>query len=450
MPDNDDMSESSPELTSLEARVHELEAENARLAAPSAGGRWRAFASAACIVIATILVPVSIAGAWARVQLVDEDSFVRTLAPLADHPEVQALVIDETMSAIQAQLDFAEITGAVVDGVRELGVGPHASAALGLLQQPLADGLAALTEGAVTTVVESEAFADVWATAVRGAHRAFTIASTSDGRGIVVLSSDGVGIQFAPIVEQVKEHLVDRGVGVGSLIPTVDHTVVIAGGEALTAIRTSYAVAATIGWWLPVVTLALLGLGIALARRRESAVLGSGVGLAIGGAALAIALSIGATAVSMAAVQLNLSPSALDVIYRQLVADMSHTVWVIALIGVFVALVGWLMGRSASARRLRAGTESLNASARRSLAARGLDTGAFGAWLDRNRTLVRVLIAVLAVLWLFALRPMGAGDVVLVVVVTVVTGWAFELLRLDDQPATATDEAPAEASAPAP
>ena len=60
--------------------------------------------------VATILVPVSIVTAWARVQLVDEDAFVATLAPLVDDPAVQAMIIDETMEAINAQVDFHEIT----------------------------------------------------------------------------------------------------------------------------------------------------------------------------------------------------------------------------------------------------------------------------------------------------------------------------------------------------
>lgn len=49
----------------LEARIRELERENARLAAETtaaapatSGGRWRAWVSALCIVIAAILVPV--------------------------------------------------------------------------------------------------------------------------------------------------------------------------------------------------------------------------------------------------------------------------------------------------------------------------------------------------------------------------------------------------------
>lgn len=399
--------------------------------------------SAIVIVVAAILVPVSIVAAWVRVQLVEEDAFVQTLAPLVDDPAVQGLVVDEAMDAIRAQVDFDALTAEAIDGISELGLGPRASAALRLLEAPIASGLDGLVERTVTTVIESDAFSDVWATAVRGAHRALTVASTSDGGGIVVLTPDGAGISLGPIVEEVKQRLVDQGIGVAELIPAVDRVVIVGSGETLTTIRASYAVASAVGWWLPVLTLGLFALGIALARRRSTAVLGSGAGLAIGGATLAATLSIGAAAMATVAGNLDLSPSAVDVIYRQLVGDMIQTAWVIALLGVVIAITGWLMGRSRAAVRTRAMVESLNGSARRQLAERGLDTGGFGRWLGRNRILVRILIAVVAVLWLFALRPLGFGDVVLVVVTSLIAGFMLEFLQVrdDDAPAPAESEA---------
>ncbi len=183
------------------------------------------------------------------------------------------------------------------------------------------------------------------------------------------------------------------------------------------------------GWWLPVITLALFGLGILIARRRSTAVLGTGLGLAIGSATLAASLSIGSTAVGIVAGELDLSPSALNVIYAQLVGAMTQTALVVMLLGVLVAVIGWLMGGSRPAQGVRSATDGLNRSARAQLAGRGLDTGAFGAWLGRHRVLVRTGIAVLAVLWLFAMRPISVGDILLVLVVAVLVGWILELLQ---------------------
>ncbi|MBD3943703.1 hypothetical protein IF188_18585 [Microbacterium sp. NEAU-LLC] len=453
------------DTAALRARLEALEAENARLrattgadAAPAPderlkGSRWRAFFSALCIVIATILVPVSIVAAWARSELVDEEKFVATLAPLAQDPHVQSLIISEAMDAVDAQVDFTELTGNVIDGISDLGLGPRAVAALKLLQQPAADGLHNLVQTGVTRVVESDAFADVWATAVRGAHRALVTTATSDGAGVFVLTDEGLGMKLGPIIDQVKQRLVDNGVGVASLIPEVDRTIIIGDGSAVGTIRTVYAIADVAGWWLPFIAIGLFVAGILIARRRPVAVLGTGIGLFIGGAALASTFSIGTLVVANAASDLDLSVPALDVIYTALVDDMRRTALVVALLGALIAVVGWVTGRWRPARRVRGLVSGLNASARAGLAARGLDTGRVGTWMGRQRVLVRIVVVILAVVWLMALRPLSAGDIFLVVVVAIIVAWVLELLqkRPDDAArAVATrrsvDESEAEAA----
>ncbi|GAA1948039.1 hypothetical protein [Microbacterium deminutum] len=433
---------SEPDTVDLEAELTALRVENEALrtgqavppdeVAPAAAARagwWRALLSAVCIVVAAILVPVSIVGAWARVQLVDEDTFVATLAPLVGDPAVQDMIIDESMQAIRAQVDFQQITSDVFDGIAGLGLPPRAADALKRLEQPAANGLESLVTTTVTRVVRSDAFAEVWATATRAAHRALVGVSTSDGGGLVVQTDQGVGIQLGAVVERVKQNLIDAGVGVAQLIPTIDKVVIIGSGENLTAIRTGYALATTLGYWLPFITLALFGLGILIARRRSTAVLGTGIGFAVGGAALAIGLSIGATVVGISAGSLGLSAAALEVIYEQLIGNMTQTSLVIVFLGVFIAVLGWVMGRSRAARGLRRSIDGMNATGRRQLASRGFDTGAFGMWLGRQRILVRSIIAVLAVVWLFALRPLSVGDILLVVIVSFGVAWILELLQ---------------------
>ena len=428
-----------PDTVDLQAEVTALREENEALrtgaTAPdevpprARGGWWRSLLSALCIIIATILVPVSIVGAWAQVQLTDEDAFVATLAPLVDDPAVQAMIVDESMEAINDQVDFQQITSDVFDGIADLGLPPRAAAALQSLSAPAANGLESLVTTTVTRVVESEAFSEVWATATRAAHRALVGLSTSDGGGLVVATDDGVGIQLGAVVERVKQNLIDRGLGAAELIPAIDRVVILGTGENLATIRTSYAVANTVGIWLPVITLALFALGILIARRRSVAVLGTGIGFAIGGATLAVMLAIGETAMGVTAGLLDLSPDALNVIYEQLVGNMTQTAVVVAFFGVFVAILGWVMGRSGPARGFRRAVDSMNASARRELATRGLDTDSFGLWLGRQRILVRTIIAVLAVLWLFALRPLSVGDIVLVAFVAFGVAWILELLQ---------------------
>lgn len=392
-------------------------------------GRWRAWISALCIVVASVLVPVSIVTAWGRAQLVEEDTFVATLAPLASDPAVQKMIIDETTAAITDQVDFAAITSTAIDGIVSLGLPPAAASALSLLSQPAADGLESLVDRAVTQVVTSDGFAAVWATATRAGHRVLTTAATSDGGGLVVRKEDGVGIQLGAIVDAVKQHLTAQGVRIAGLIPPVDRVVILGTGETLAMIRTGHAVAAAVGYWAPVVTLGLLVAGILVARRRATALLGAGLGLLIGGGALAIGIAIGAGLMTTVGTQTGLEPSALTAIYAQIADGMARTSAIVALVGAVVAVLAWTHGRSRAAIALRGVIGAVNSDVRRARIGRGLGTGAVGRWLFAQRGVVRAVIALVAIAGLFALRPLSASEVALVTVVALLTWWITELLQ---------------------
>ena len=141
---------------------------------------------------------------------------------------------------------------------------------------------------------------------------------------------------------------------------------------------------------------------------------------------------------SVAADQLKVSPSALTVIYPTLTDQMQHTALVAAVLGVFIAILGWVLGDWSAARRLRTVVGALNSSARRSLAERGLNTGGFGRW-RAGSVLVRAVVVVLAVVWLLLLRPLSFGDLVLVIVVALLVTWMLELLQRRPEEATTAE-----------
>lgn len=441
------MTDSTAELAQ---RVTELEAENARLrdaaAVPvAAGGRWRTAVSALIIVVAAILVPLSIISAWARVQLIDEEAFVAVLAPIIEDEEVQSLIVDETMMAITENVDFTALTDEVFDGVIELGLPSQAAAALNLLRQPAADGLENILESTVTNVVASDVFSDVWAGTVRGAHRAFSFASTSDGGNVIVITPEGLGVEVGPLIAQVKELLAERGVAAAALIPVIDRTVIIGDADALIALRTTYALADAVGWWLPIVTLVLFAVGIWIARRTSRAIVGTGVAIAIGSGLLGSTLLVGATAVGIAAGSLDLSAGALGAIYGQIIDGIQRSAWVLFAIGILLAIAGWLGGSSRTAGRVRAVIGSINDSIRRWLSGHGVRTGRWGARLARHRVAVRVVVAAVLVAWLFVLPPASIGGLFGVLIIMFVIAWALELLQSRDNGAVA-EATPAEAA----
>lgn len=447
------------DAAALRARLDALEAENARLRAepprPAArtegrhGSRWRAFLSALCIVLAAILVPVSIVAAWARVELVDETRFVETFAPLADDPQVQALVADQVSTAIEDSLDLDTLVNDLFDGLQGLDLPPRALAALDLLRAPASQGVQNLVDTTVTRLVQSDAFTDVWEAALRASHRSLeAVAAGGTSSGAVVIDAEGqVGIQLAPIIEEVKKRLVDRGIGFADQIPVIDKTIVVAQSDALTVVGTVYNLAVAAGWWTPILALVLFLAGILIARRRSTAVLGTGVGIAVGAGVLAIALGVGGSVLALSAPNLGVPAGALASMYEQITGAMRDTAVVLTLLGIVIAVIAWMSGRWRGARAARSGVASVNSGLRSALLKRGIDTGRFGAWLHAQRVLVRIVLGVLAVLWLMLLRPLSVGEVFLVLIVWLVVWWVFELLQRRPDEAAAAETARTEAAA---
>ncbi|WP_458042049.1 MULTISPECIES: hypothetical protein [Bacteria] len=447
------LAELEAENEQLRSRLDETPDRPDRVSRPRKG-TWRGVLSSAVIVVAALLVPVSIVSAWARTELVDETAFVATFAPLAQDPAVQALIVDEATVAIDESLDLQGLTDDLFDGLGGLGLPPRATAAIDLLRGPAVEGLRGLIGTSVTQLVESDVFASVWETALRASHRGLAAAATgTTPTGAVTISDTGeVGISLAPIIDEVKERLVAQGVGFASAVPSVDRTIVLVQSDALVTVRIVYGIAAAVGWWLPLVTLALFVGGVLLARRKSVALVGTGVAIALGGGALAVALAIGATVASIAASQLALPITAVDAIYEQIITAMRDTAAVIALIGVLLAILAWVQGRSTAAIAIRTGAAGINHRLRSTLRSSGADTGRVGRWIYTYRVLVRVALAALVILWLLTLRPLSIGDVSLVLIVALLAWWATELAQsdaVDDEPARAEPELSApEPSAP--
>ncbi len=425
----------------LEERIRLLEEENSALRAGSAsakepqtgprprGGWWRALLAAVCITLAAILVPVSILGAWARAELVNEDAFVATFAPLAKDPDVQNLVIEKATGAIESAVDIDGLTTDLFDGIASLNLPPKAAAALQLLKQPAIAGVHSLVGQAVTGIVQSDTFATIWQKALVTSHRALVASATGDKSGVITVDGKGVvGIQLGPIIAELKSALVAQGFGFASAIPEINTTIVVAQSESLLLVSTVYNIATAVGYWLPFVTLGLFALGILIARRRQTAVLGVGVGFALGAGFLAAALTGASVVLGLQAPSLGIPSQTLNTIYFAVVGAMRDAAVVFTFLGVVIALAAWLGGRSRPARRIRRFFGSLTTSARHALQRRGLQTGRTGQWLFQQRLLVRIALVILSAIVLFSIRPVTFGSIVGTVAVALLVWLVIELL----------------------
>ncbi|WP_411701009.1 hypothetical protein [Conyzicola sp.] len=438
------------EAENRELREHEVTSPESTLSGDGApvekrrGWGWTLFA-AALITIGSLLAPVAVVASWARVVLTDTDRFVAAYAPLAGDSRIQAYVTDSTLVAIKEQVDVPQITDDVIDGITDLGTGPAATQALELLKGPAASGVESLIKSGVTTFVASDAFADVWESALRLSHAQLVALMENDPDAAIAIGARGeIGIQLGPIVDAVKVALVDQGIDLANQIPAVDRTIVVAQSDALPSVQLAYGLALAAGSWFPWIAILFLAAGVLVARRRSVALIWAAAGLATAMLVTLAALAVGNVAL-VSAVSPSLLPSGVaGLLFETVVVDMRATAVAVLVLAVAVAVVGWLAGPFDVPRRLRGFAGEGAARIRSAAERRGITTGRTGEWIYLRRGLLRAAIAVVGAAIVLFVRPITVG---LTLWTLVLAALALAILELVQRP-VATIPAPAEDDVP--
>jgi hypothetical protein len=382
------------------------------------------------IVVGSLLAPVAVVASWAKVQLTDTQSFVDTFAPLADDPAVQAYVTDEAVKVIQENVDIPQITSQVVDGITDLGTGPVATKALDALKGPLAQGIVSLIQTTVGNFVSSDAFAQVWQEALRTTHTQLVATMQNDPKAAVAIGADGsVGIQLAPIIDRVKQLLVDQGLTFASQIPTIDRTITVAQNSSIPTIQLFYGVAVAAGAWLQWIALAFLVLGVVVARRRALALVWAAVGLALSMVVVVAGIGIGRL-VFIGSVSPSLLPSKVaDTVFRTVTTAMQDTGVAVLVLAIVVAVVGWYSGPFAVPRKLRGFFGSGVTWVREAAERHGISTGRTGEWIYAQRALLRAVVALIAAALVLFVRPLTTPLIIWTLVLAALVIAILELVQ---------------------
>ncbi|MEU3311279.1 hypothetical protein ABZ743_01140 [Streptomyces sp. NPDC006662] len=269
----------------------------------------RTFLSAALIVLVALLVPASAVAYWADRQLGDADHYTAAMAPLADNPAVQGVVVTQAARALSGQIDAGPFQG----------------------------GVDALIGEALHSFAGTPAYRTAWDAANRAAHTAFLDALTT-GHG------DAVTIDLAPVIAQVKGELVADRVPFADRIPETHQTVKVMEYDNLGALRKGFRMLQVAGVWLPVLTVLLAVAAVAVAVRRRRALLATGLGIAVGAVLLGIAVEV-CRRLTLDDLPADIDRAAAGAVYDALTAFLRTTTWVVLAVGLATALTAWLAGR---------------------------------------------------------------------------------------------------------
>ncbi|WP_370413669.1 hypothetical protein [Streptomyces fradiae] len=437
-------SNGADELAALRARIASLEAAAATPPRPP-HHRVRSFFAALLIVIGCVLAPLGLVAAWTADEIGDTDRYVATVAPLASDADVQAAVANRVTDAVMEHIDLQSLLEDVAPADR-----PRLTKALGKLGDSLEGAVKSFVHEKAQDVVASDAFETVWTDANRAVHTSLDRALTGSDQGAVKINENTVTLDLAPIVEQVKQRLVDAGMGVAAKIPEVHTNFTIVKADDIGKVRTLFNLLQKMGFWLPVLAVLFVAGGVLLAVHRRRTLIAAALGFAVASLLLGIGLTVFRT-VYLNALPSGVNAAAAGSVYDILVRYLRTSIRVFVAIGLIVALAAWLSGPGRAARLVRGLWRSGITATRTTADHAGMRLGPVGPFVHRHSTLLTwLLVAATVVTYVLWSHPTG------LVVVALALAFVFALAVKDflgEEPgetgAGAEDGADTEGSPPA-
>ncbi|MFD8825597.1 hypothetical protein ACFV1C_25010 [Streptomyces sp. NPDC059605] len=391
--------EAERELRELRGRVAALEAG---AAAPRGRHRVRSSLAVVLVLIGCLLAPLGIVAAWAADEVGDTDRYVATVAPLASDPDVQDAVAGRVTDALMTRIDLSTLLSDVAAEDR-----PRLEKALGRLGDALEGAVRSFVHDKAREIVASDAFERVWTRANRAAHASVDKALTGSGGGAVELEGDAVTLDLGPVVDRVKQRLVDEGMKAAGRIPEVHTDFTLVKSQDIGRVRTWTRLLQLAGAWLPVLVVLLVGGGVLLSVRRRRALVVGALGVAATTVLLGVALRV-FRAFYLDALPPDVSRAAAGSVYDVLTHFLHTMVRMTAALGVVVALSAWLTGTGRRAALVRNLWTSGIGAARATADRAGLRTGPVGPFVRRYRTwIVWILVAAGLVTYLLWSHPTG-------------------------------------------
>lgn len=450
----------TPDSGSEAARIAELEAEVAHLqdqvahpataAAGPSGSRWRAFWSAVCITLACLLAPLSIVAVWSKGEVTDTERYVATVAPLASDPAIQQAVSDRVTTEVLSYLNIEELTQEAISAItanRDLT--PRQTAALTALAGPLDSGIEGFVGDKVTEIVQSDLFEATWTEANTRAHDRLNQVLSGDNTGPVSIQGNDVTLDLGQVVAQVKQALIDKGLTVAEKIPTVNTQMVIFQSDNLATAQRAYSLLNTLGFWLPIIAIALALVGVLLARHRHKAVIGLGVGLAISSLVSGALVAVGRTEY-LNALPDTVNSAAATTLFDTVTYFLRQTLWASMAAAIVLLLAGILTGPSRFGQGVRGLCVSAAAAIQGQLASWGAGMDSARHWVAGNAGGLRIGATLLAVAYVALTRYKTVSLVLWTTVVLLIVLFVIQIFASDKPPATtADDESDASAATPA-
>ena len=277
---------------------------------------------------------------YARDEVINTDEYVATVTPLASDPAIQNAIANRVSGAVIEKLDLPKLINDLAAATGR----PRADEIASAIAGPVTDAVEGFVNKAVLKFVQSPKFATLWVNVNTKAHTQLSAVLTGEGTDVVKTQGDQIIIEVGPIVEQVKQDLVNSGLSVASKIPSVSVQVPVATVENLPAIQSYVRLLDNLATWLPLIALVLLALGIWLAPLHRRAALIGTIMIAALMIIMLVALNAVRNGYSNQLANKGLNVPAGLVLYDTLLRFLVQAVEALLIVSIVAAIWLWLAG----------------------------------------------------------------------------------------------------------
>ncbi|HRV65795.1 MAG TPA: hypothetical protein P5074_05540 [Candidatus Nanopelagicales bacterium] len=428
---DNDVPGDTAEVRRLKAQINDLQQATAK-----PRRQWvRTFWSTLLIVVACVLAPLSVVSVWARGEVTDTSRYVQTVAPLASDPAVQQAVTNRITAEIFTYIDVPGLTSEAVATISEnRSLTPRQTAALEALTGPLNSGIESFTEQTVQRVVQSEQFEAAWVEANTLVHQRLNAALSGENvDNALQVENNQVVLDLSNLITQVKQRLVDRGLTVAENIPaTTSASIVLFNVPNATSLQTGYSLLNAVGFWLPLIAIALAVLGIFISHRPRRALAWFGFGLLVAMTVAAGALAAGRLAYTNE-LPVTVDTAAATAIFDQFTYFLRQSLWAGAAGGAVLLFGGLLLGDGNVATGIRRVPVRAAAAIRRWLVSLGLQMQSVHAWVSAQATGLRIAASLAALVFVMLQRYKTPELILWTTAGLLVVLFVIEIFAADEQ-----------------
>jgi hypothetical protein len=279
-------------------------------------------------------------------------------------------------------------------------------------------------------ILATDQFQTFWDEANRITHAQVVRLLTGDTGPVEVVNGQ-VQIDLGPLITQVKDKLVNAGLGFLKNVDTarLDTKLTLFRAKNLETAQTGTKALKATALLLPVLIVGLYAAAIALARNKRRALMRSAFALAIGAAVLSLGIAIGRNVYLSATSSFVINKDAAKAVFDTLVRDIKRADRALIILGLLVALGAWLAGPSRGAVYVR---ELFTGGANK--AGGHMNENKVNVWVAGHLALLRTLIVLIAVAVLLIWDQPGPLAVVLMAVFVVVGFIVVEILGRAGKP----------------